>query len=297
MAVRYTVTTRTKSCPYCGTTLSVETENTLFTTLLVLFFLPVTIPFFLIRISLGLPKMPKIGPKVDHCPQCSSPIRTNNKSWHELDYEEVLTYQFRIWFYVSYVLGAFLGGSILCFIEGVPIISLCGLVSLISLLGIISIVVAYHIMLCNPRDTAAWVQKKQEHEFSKLCNELHQKSRKEMKNTQKQNAKVSFASTYEQRIADHKKWLANEGSGEQLIVENEVISNVSLHGIRLQRSKFVGCTFKKMDLSNSSFRRSDMSNSRFIGCNLTKTDFTGAVLNNVKFTNCNTTDTIFSGNN
>lgn len=113
-------------------------------------------------------------------------------------------------------------------------------------------------------------------------------------NTRNKDIEVPFSLAYEQRIAEHKKWQEGEQNGKQLVVRDEKITNVNLQGLRLQNSKFLGCTFENLDLSNTRFRRSDLSNSTFIGCNLTQADFTGAKLYNVKFNNCNEGEAVFN---
>lgn len=114
----------------------------------------------------------------------------------------------------------------------------------------------------------------------------------QIKNMRTSNFEASFSSTYEQQIAQHKKWQDGERYGKQLVVKDETITNVNLQGVRLQNSKFIGCIFENIDLSNTSFRRCDLSNSTFIKCNLTKTDFTGANLTSVKFKSCNDRDAL-----
>ena len=74
MAIRYTVTTITKRCPYCGKTVDTETHGSLTPLLsaLFIFTFPVVIPYLLIRFSaLQDPDFPKIGPKSYPCPHGS----------------------------------------------------------------------------------------------------------------------------------------------------------------------------------------------------------------------------------
>ena len=114
-----------------------------------------------------------------------------------------------------------------------------------------------------------------------------------LQNANSKAPKEPFSLSYEKQIANHKKWQAGERQGYQLIVNNEKITNINLKGLRLQNSKFIGCTFETLDLSNTSFRKCDLTNSCFISCRLTQTDFTGAKLKNVEFKKCNKDEAIF----
>lgn len=151
--IRYTVTTRTTSCPHCGYTLNEETHGVLTPVIscLWMFTFPVLIPYAIIKyLGFGNPDMPKIGPKLITCPHCSLPIRTKNLAVEDLKPDELVTYRFRILFYVSYVLGAILSFTLLyLLIDKLPIVSIGGLIALFSLLGVISIIVAYRINLAN----------------------------------------------------------------------------------------------------------------------------------------------------
>ena len=154
--IRYTVTTLTTRCPHCGHTLDEETHGEFTPILSCLWFitLPILIPHLIIKFwGLGDPDMPKIGPKVITCPQCSLPVRTNNSAIEDLSPEDLLTYKFKLWFYVSYGLGAILSFALLSLLmDGLPIVSGGGLIALFSLVGIISIVLTYRIKLQNCKE-------------------------------------------------------------------------------------------------------------------------------------------------
>ena len=151
--IRYTVTTLTTRCPHCGYTLDEETHGALTPLISCLWFItfPILIPYAIIKyLGLGDPDIPKIGPKMITCPHCSLPVRTNNLAVEDLTAEDLITYHFRIWFYVSYVLGAILSFTLLyLLIDSVPIASGGGLIALFSLLGVIAIVITYRVKLAN----------------------------------------------------------------------------------------------------------------------------------------------------
>ena len=150
---KYTVTTLTNSCPHCGYILEEETHGALTPIIACLWFVtfPVLIPYAIIKFwGLGCPYVPKIGPKMITCPNCSKPVKTNNLAVEDLDLEELVTYRFRIWFYVSYVLGAILSFTLLyLLIDGLPIVSVGGLIALLAFLGVVAIIITYRVKLAN----------------------------------------------------------------------------------------------------------------------------------------------------
>ena len=148
--IRYTVTTITKRCPYCGKTVDTEThgEFTPFLGILFLFTFPVFIPYLLIRyLALKDPTFPKIGPKSFPCPHCSLPILTNNHAVEDLDGKDLFLHKFKKWIYISYVIGGVFGICVFIMIIGEPVISLFGLFALLSLIGVVTIIITYHIKL------------------------------------------------------------------------------------------------------------------------------------------------------
>ena len=153
--ISYTVTTRTNSCPHCGHVISKKTEGALTPvfSLLWIFFIPALIPYLIIRAwALKRPNIPKVGPKTITCPRCSMPVKTDKLALEDLNAKELLAYRFRIWFYVSYILGGVFGYSLLWFLlDGLQIVSSIGLTVLLSFLGIVAIVVTYRVKLakCN----------------------------------------------------------------------------------------------------------------------------------------------------
>ena len=155
--IRYTVTTITKRCPYCGKTTDEEThgELTPFLGIIFLFTFPIVIPYLIIRyLALKDPDFPKIGPKSFLCPHCSLPIRTDNYAVEDLDGEKLFLHKFKKWVYISYVIGAVFGVCVFSMIIGEPIISLCGLYALLSFVGVVAIIITYHIKLeeiTNPK--------------------------------------------------------------------------------------------------------------------------------------------------
>ena len=164
---RYTVTTLTTRCPHCGYTLDEETHGALTPIISCLWFItfPILIPYAIIKYwGLGDPDMPKIGPKTITCPHCSLPVKTNNLEVEDLEPEALVTYRFRIWFYVSYVLGAILSFTLLyLLIDGLPIVSGGGLIALLAFLSIITIVITYRVKLakCNaPKPQEVIIQNK-----------------------------------------------------------------------------------------------------------------------------------------
>ena len=151
--IRYTITTSTTSCPHCGYVLKKKTRGALTPIISCLWFitLPILIPYAIIKfVGLGAPDIPKIGPKMITCPNCSLPIRTDNLAIEDLKPEESVTFHFRIWFYVSYVLGTILSFTLLyLLIDGLPIVSIGGLIALLSLLGVLTIILTYRLQLVN----------------------------------------------------------------------------------------------------------------------------------------------------
>ena len=170
MKIRYTVTTHTTSCPHCGYVLEQESRGHLTPILSALWFitLPIMIPYWIIKyLCLGNPIVPCVGPQTITCPNCSLPVKTNNWDISELDSEDLITYRFRAWFWVSYVLGAILSFTlIILLLNGTYIISIGGLIALISLLGIVAIVVTYRVMKFN----CSRVPKKKEKHLNKQVN-------------------------------------------------------------------------------------------------------------------------------
>ena len=165
--IRYTVTTLTTRCPHCGYTLDEETHGALTPIISCLWFItfPILIPYAIIKyLGLGDPDIPKIGPKMITCPHCSLPVRTNNLAVEDLNPEALVTYRFRIWFYVSYLLGAILSFTLLyLLIDGLPIVSGGGLIALLALIGVISIIITYRVKLANcnaPKTQEVIVQNK-----------------------------------------------------------------------------------------------------------------------------------------
>ena len=145
--IRYTITTITKQCPYCGKTVDTETHGA-FTPLYGLFFLftfPVVIPYWLIR-YLGFkdPDFPKIGPKSFPCPHCSMPILTNNYAIEDLNAEDLFLHKFKKWVYITYVMGGVFGICVFAMIIGDLTFSLFGLFALIC---VVAIIITYHIKL------------------------------------------------------------------------------------------------------------------------------------------------------
>lgn len=151
MAIRYTVTTITKRCPYCGKTIDEETHGQFTPLLGILLFLtfPIAIPYLLIRfLLLKDPNFPPIGPKYFSCPHCALPIRTGNYAREELQGTKLFLHKFKTWIYVCYAIGAVFGISVMVLLlENMPLVSWWGLVSLISISGIIAIVFVYYTKL------------------------------------------------------------------------------------------------------------------------------------------------------
>ena len=145
--IRYTVTTSTKRCPICGEVLEENTQGDLtpILTCLGVAFCFVSIPIFLIIFALDCPSIPKLGTKVVTCPNCSLSVCTYNKTWGDLRTDEKVTYKFRIWIYVCYVLGAIFGVSTFGLLTSAPIISWWGLTSLLSLAGVLAIIITYRV--------------------------------------------------------------------------------------------------------------------------------------------------------
>lgn len=187
MAIRTTITTRTKRCPYCGEIIDVEETDLTFQMILWILLALVMIPYFFIRLCLGFPIMPKVGPKFELCPSCSLPIRTANKSVDELNPEERITYRFRVWFRIGYILGGLWSilGLVALNTSGVPWFDIMWLLSSI---GIIAIIVAYHVMLAKCKKqpgisgvTTARVEKNQEAELREFFEQLNGAQQKEKK--------------------------------------------------------------------------------------------------------------------
>lgn len=148
MAIKYTVRTVTKSCPYCGRAIYSETYGR-FTPLIGIMFLltfPISAPYLVIRyLVLKNPAFPKIGNPITACPSCHKPILTGKKTIADLDEDEIALHKFKKWVYLCYALGAVLGISIFLMLsESVPIVSILGLTALLSLAGIIAIVIIYY---------------------------------------------------------------------------------------------------------------------------------------------------------
>lgn len=151
--IRYTITTTTTRCPYCGYILGQETEGHFAPVIacLWIFALPALIPYWVIKHwALGNPVMPEVGPKTVNCPQCSHLVRTGSLTVEDLQPEEFITYHFKPWFYVSYTLGAILGFTLFpLLMDGGPIISVRGLISLIAFSGIVAITLSYRNKIAN----------------------------------------------------------------------------------------------------------------------------------------------------
>lgn len=299
--IKYTITTFTKKCPNCGQVLETETHG-VFTPLLICFCyitLPIMISYWLLHIlAFSYPTLKKIGPKYSYCPNCLEIIKTNNYYKEELYGEDLLNHKFNPFFYLAYGLGSVLIFTLLSFLFEVSTTSI--IIAIVCCCALMGIIIAYRVLFSEYKyqsgisfENNVLVEKKQELEFAELYEKLHKQDNKGNSKPKEQRVDNSFVANFEQKVSNHKKWRDDNSQGRQLIVTKELIKNVEMKGIKLQSSKFIGCTFKKMDLSNTSFRRCDLSNSRFIDCNLTKTDFTGAILDNVEFKKCNTSDAIY----
>ena len=149
--INYTVTTTISRCPHCGEVLEAKTSGN-FTPILAclgvcLFF--ISIPCFIIYLALGLPSIPKIKTKEVVCPKCYSLVCTYRKTIGDLSGEELVTYRFRAWIYICYLLGAISGISFLFLGDGVSGVSLASLSFLCSLLGVIAIIITYRVMLAR----------------------------------------------------------------------------------------------------------------------------------------------------
>lgn len=146
--IRYTVTTITNRCPYCGNIVDTETHGA-FTPFLGMAFMltfPVVIPYWIIRyLALKDPIFPEIGPKSFPCPYCSLPIRTNNLAVEDLDGEALFLHKFKKWAYSCYAIGGVFGICVFAMILGEPMISLYGLAALLSFIGVVAIIITYHI--------------------------------------------------------------------------------------------------------------------------------------------------------
>ena len=155
--IRYTVTTITKRCPYCGRTVDTETHGEFapFLGILLLFTFPIVIPYWLLKhLAFQDPDFPKIGPKTTPCPHCSLPIRTENYAIEDLKGENLFLHRFKKWIYISYVFGAICGICIFGMVTGAAVVSLWGLFALLSLIAIVATIIAYHVKLeeiTNPK--------------------------------------------------------------------------------------------------------------------------------------------------
>lgn len=149
--IRYTVTTTTKCCPHCGEIIDQKSSGEFTPLYGIIFFFTfyILIPYWIIKyLALKIPEIPAVGEKMMACPHCSLPIRTNNKSVKELNSEELLNYNFRIWFWVCYGLGGLFGCSLFfTLVSEVSLISFGGLLSLLSLLGALVIIFIYRYKL------------------------------------------------------------------------------------------------------------------------------------------------------
>lgn len=148
--IKYTVTTITKSCPYCRQTVDTKTEGELgpFLGILFLFTFPIVIPYWILRYwAFRDPEFPKIGPKISPCPHCSLPIRTNNYAIGDLTGQKLFLHAFKKWVYISYVFGGICGVCIFGIITGAPMVSLWGLLALLSLATDVVIIITYHTKL------------------------------------------------------------------------------------------------------------------------------------------------------
>lgn len=299
--IKYTVTTLTKRCSNCGQVIETETHGA-FEPLLACFCyitFPIRIAYALLNIlAFSSPIFKKIGPKYCQCPSCLEIVKTDNYYVEELYGEYLLNYKFNPLFYLAYGFGSVLIFTLLSFLFEISTTSIA--ITIVCCCVIAGITISYRVLLAKykcqstiPSENIPIIEKKQELEFIKLYEKLHKQDLKENGEAKEQRIDNSFVSNFEQKVSNHRKWRDDNSQGEQLIVKKETIKNVDMKGIKLQSSKFIECTFKKMDLSNTSLRRCDLSNTRFVGCNLTKTDFTGAVLDNVKFIKCNTNDAIY----
>lgn len=157
MRIRYTVTTKTRTCRHCGAILEQETsgEETPFLASFGCLLFPILIPYWLIYcFGFDYPTIPKIGPPIAKCHRCFNPYFTEMCEVSALKGEARLNYRFRIWFYVCYALGTILTVDILyLLIGGQPIISIGGLIALVSLAGVIAIILTYRLKLADIQST------------------------------------------------------------------------------------------------------------------------------------------------
>lgn len=299
--IRYTVTKITKRCPKCGEVLDTETHGTLTPIIACLWFvtLPIMISYHILNLlAFSGPILRTVGNKYTYCSNCLEIIKTPNYYVEELYGEYLLNHKFTPFFYLAYGLGSVLVFTFISFLfevstTGIIIASAC-------CCALSAIIISYRVLLSKYKrqtsisfESIELIEKKQEFEYRELYKKLHKEDNIKSSKAKEQRVDNSFVANFEQKVSNHKKWRDDDNQGEQLIVKQELIKNVDMKGIKLQSSKFIECTFKKMDLSAASFRRCDLSNSTFIQCELTKTDFTGAILDGVKFKKCNINDAIF----
>lgn len=147
------ITIYAKKCPHCHYTLEEDWSGVIYSIfgIFMLLLLPALISYWLIKaLGFGDPDIPKIGDKVIRCPSCSLPIRTNMVAIGDLNAKQLLTYRFRAWFIVAYVIGGIFAFSALYMVaECLPIISWWGLTLLLSFLGVMAIIITYRIKLAR----------------------------------------------------------------------------------------------------------------------------------------------------
>lgn len=145
--IRYTVTTTTTRCPRCGEVLEAKTRGNFTPVLTCLYaiFFYISIPIFIILVALDAPSIPKIGIKEVVCPNCFSLVCTYRKAIGDLRADERVTYKFRIWIYVCYVLGAIWGVCSFGLLTSAPMVSWWGLTWLLSLAGVLAIIITYRV--------------------------------------------------------------------------------------------------------------------------------------------------------
>lgn len=153
--MKYTITTTTSTCPYCGRVISRKTSGA-FTPILsifAIFFLPFFIMFLIMFIALKSPYVPSVGPKTEPCPHCNLPIKTGYLAVEELTPREAFIYRFRWWLYSCYALSEV---SVLIlayiFIAQIPIVSLAGFGALLCFLGAVAIAITYRVKLAKYKE-------------------------------------------------------------------------------------------------------------------------------------------------